>query len=367
MPAAEQVARHRVVARRRHRDAGAVDAARRAPGDPPVRRHAERLAHRPRAVLVDVDDRHQLDLRVRGVLLGVEASEVPHADHRRSQASAHFVPPCPVDRDDRDVGRVRQREHLRPVEDDRAARLDRRARGRAPRRWSGSSPGRRPGRSKRRSWVGLQAFTTTMSPFTSWPARRIVASVPSMPSTATTALPRTTTLCPMSNCPMTFATRKPKWMSAHSSGVGGRADEHALRRDDLLQIRASTRRCVMPSLSSSCGERPQQHVVAQRAAPRDDRERARIGLELAEQARLRDAAHHDGARDAGLRERLDDRFELPGVHPGDGLDDAARALRSVSPTCATATTSTPRRRARLGEEHREAAAAGDETDALHHR
>ena len=152
------------------------------------------------------------------------------------------------------------------VEHDRATRLDRQGASAHLRDGRGSSPDRRPGRSKRRSWVGLQTFTTTMSPFTSWPARRMVASVPSMPSTATTALPRTTTLCPMSNCPITFAARNPKWMSAHSSGVGGRADEHALRAGRSPADTGSTRRSRMPSLSSSCGERPEEHVVAQRAA-----------------------------------------------------------------------------------------------------
>ena len=196
------------------------------------------------------------------------------------------------------------------VEHDRAARLDRER--------AAAHLGDRPDRLRADRRAGRSAgpgSACTPSPrrcrrSPSWPARRMVASVPSMPSTATTALPRTTTLWPMSNCPMTLAARNPKWMSAHSSGVGGRADEHALGAGRSPADRASTRRCAMPSLSSSSASA--RSSTSSRSVPHArDEPRARAHrAELAEQARLGDAAHHHGAAYAGLLEGLDDRLEL---------------------------------------------------------
>ena len=109
----EQVARHRVVTRGRHRDAGAVDPA----GERAVirqRRHAERLAHRPRARRVDVDDRRQLDLRDarrtsrRGSARDGPPRRPPLAAVRSRRTSlARSTATTAMS------GRVRQREHLR--------------------------------------------------------------------------------------------------------------------------------------------------------------------------------------------------------------------------------------------------------------
>jgi len=100
------------------------------------------------------------------------------------------------------------------------------------------------------SCVGLHTLTSTMSPPASWPARRMVASVPSMPSTAITAPPRTTTLCPMSNCPITLAARKPKRMSRHSSALGGRAPSTPARGTISCRYNVDSTTAI-PSDSSS--------------------------------------------------------------------------------------------------------------------
>ena len=126
------------------------------------------------------------------------------------------------------------------------------------------------GRSKRVSCVGLHTFTTTMSPLASWPARRMVASVPSMPSTAITAPLRTTTLCPMSNCPITFAARKPKRISLHSSSLGGR--DPRTPASGTISCRYSVdSTTAIPSVSSSAASA--RSTRSSRSLPRRARSR----------------------------------------------------------------------------------------------
>ena len=291
----------------------------------------------------------QLDLRVRGVLLGVEPPEVarPRPPPRAGERSSSHLPRR--GRPPRRRCRPRRRARSSPSRssDDRAARLDRQ---RAPAHLrDGPDRLRADGRAGRSACPAsaCRPSPRTMSPFTSCPARRMVASVPSMPSTATTAPPRTTTLCPMSNCPITFAARKPKRMSAHSSGVGGRARRARRPRARSPADTASTRRPRCPRVSSSAATRPQEQVVAQRADTARATASARAsGLKLAEQARLRDAAHHDGARARRPACRASIiASSSPGVHPGDRRRRRRSSSGRVSPRCATATTSTPRRRA----------------------
>ena len=64
-----------------------------------------------------------------------------------------------------------------------------------------------------------------------------------------------------------------------------------------------------------------------------------------EQRRLADAAGHDGAVDAGVVQGADHAAELADLDPGDGVDLALPARAGVSPSWATATTSTPAARA----------------------
>ena len=82
------------------------------------------------------------------------------------------------------------------------------------------------GASKRRSWPGLLTFTTTAFSFDNCPPLRIVASVPSMASTARTVRSRTTTHWPISSRPSSFATLNPKWISSISGFRGRRLVRH---------------------------------------------------------------------------------------------------------------------------------------------
>src|SRR5262249_22754483 len=219
-PRVEEVAGDVVVAVRRDRHARTVD-----PTDERAmigeRRGAERARDGAGAPSVGIDHGDELGAGMRRVLLGMEPAEIadahdcgPEPPHRSSIMPSTATTAIPA-RSATAIISSRSRMIVEP-----ASRASARA-------WTCSRAatvaGPTAGRSKRRSCVGLQTLTRTMSPFASWPARRIVASVPSIPSTAITAPLRTTTLWPMSNCPMTFATRKPNRMSRHSSAVGARA------------------------------------------------------------------------------------------------------------------------------------------------
>jgi hypothetical protein len=71
------------------------------------------------------------------------------------------------------------------------------------------------GTSKRKSWLGLETFTSITSlPRPSSPPRRMQALVPSKASTASTVPWRTTTLWPMSSALVCLAMRKPNSASA---------------------------------------------------------------------------------------------------------------------------------------------------------
>src|SRR6185437_3676470 len=88
------------------------------------------------------------------------------------------------------------------------------------------------GTSKRMSWFGLAIFTTVNARFSveasassediRCPARSIVASVPSIASTATQAASAITTVCPMSYCARLCATPRPYSMFFFSCSVGAR-------------------------------------------------------------------------------------------------------------------------------------------------
>ena len=126
MPACEEVARHRVVARGRHGDAGAVDRARqrrgsrRTPGTPSASATEPRAAPRRCRRRPPARPRDARRTSRRGTVRGARR---PTTAARSRALTSHL--PCPFDRDDRDAGRVRQREHLLPVEHDRATRLHR--------------------------------------------------------------------------------------------------------------------------------------------------------------------------------------------------------------------------------------------------
>ena len=251
-----------------------------------------------------------------------------------------------VDRDDGDAGLVGERDHLRAVEDDRAARLDARARARAPRRCVRIVSGPTAGRSKRRSWVGLRHLHDARCR-RSRAARRAGWSrrCPRCPRRPSPSPPRTTTLWPMSKRPITLTD-----LEAEADVVpllGGRRAraEHARGRHDLVEVqrRLDDRDALALELG---GER--RAAAGRRAAcpMRADRgERARVGPDLAEEPRLRDAADHDGPVDAARCSASMMRLSSPGCTQVMRVHVRARARASVSPRCATATTSTPRRRA----------------------
>src|SRR5262249_25500486 len=111
-------------------------------------------------------------------------------------------------------------------------------------------------------------------------------------------------------------------------------------------------------------QRTQQYVIAQRPAPGDHRQGARVGLEFPEEPRLGDATHHDRTGDSGLFERLDDAVELPGVNPGDRSHGLAQAVVGLADVRHRDHADAPAASG-FGEENREATAASDEPDALH--
>ena len=68
----------------------------------------------------------------------------------------------------------------------------------------------------------------------------MVASVPSIASTATQACAATTTVCPMSNPASARATPNPYSMFRHSSSSGRALGQHALLGQQRLQKRRSS-------------------------------------------------------------------------------------------------------------------------------
>ena len=156
----EQRGSDREVRRRRHGDAGAVDAAeqRLDGGRAPARRRAPAIAAaRSRSA---VDDADQLDAGQAGVLLGVEGAEVADADDR----GAHRAQPPSA----RTPTMARSAAAARAAAHRARAAASCRPRGRArrcrPRGRRATVAGPTAGTSKRRSCPGLLTFTATAPP-----------------------------------------------------------------------------------------------------------------------------------------------------------------------------------------------------------
>ena len=262
------------------------------------------------AVAVDVDDGDEIDVGMGGVLERVEAPEIATP----TTATRSFVPRPPG------PGR-RPRPRSSPRPPARASAPGRgRSSARLDRERTAAHLGERPdrlgpiaGRSKRRSWIGFVAFTTTMSPFTSVPARRIVASVPRCLPRPDRAAADDDALADV-EAPDDLHDLEPV-TDVGPLLLGRRAcAEDAGRGNDLVEVR---RRQDDPDALGVelVGEAAQQRVVAELAAdPRDRLERTRVRHDLAEEPRLRDTADHDGARHAERAERVDERLELTRLH-----------------------------------------------------
>ena len=308
------------------------------------------------------------------VLLGVEAARgSPTPTTAARDARAHASRTLLLDRvdgDDGDAGRVGQRDHLGAIEDDRAAGLDARARGRRTSAMVRIVSGPTAGRSKRRSCVGLLTFTTTMSPFTSCAGaadRRVGALDPLDRQHRPAA--HDDALADVELPDHLGGAEAEADVAPTPRRVGARRAEHAGRGHDLVEEerRLDDRDALALELGGDAAQQDGRRAACRaredrgsaRASGRSSRKSRGLAMPPTMTARVTPRALSASMMPA----------ELAGLHPGDARARRCSSSGSVSPRCATAHDLDAVAPRRLGEEHREAAVAGDEADPLdaHHR
>ena len=171
------------------------------------------------------------------------------------------------------------------------------------------------GRSKRGSWVGF-ASLTTQAPGAIRPARRMAASVPSIASTASTARPRTTRVCPIPRAATAFASGQPKATSASCSRLARHAPVGAGRRHQLRHQQGLRQQpdAVLRQVIGDTGEDRGVVPVGQAA---QQRQRRGVGTQRRRivERELRQLAGEHRLGDAGRAQHPGDPRHLARVQP----------------------------------------------------
>ena len=226
------------------------------------------------------------------------------------------------------------------------------------------------GTSKRGSWPGFATFTTTTPrPRSARLAPRSIArSVPSTASSASTALPCTTTLWPTSSAPIAFAIGQPNATSCSCSGVGRTlpSTPAGAHRSGASSSWLRTRRpsssitcTTAPSSESSLRSRSAANAASARASGRTSSRRSH-------RKRLRHLAGQRHVGGAGRAQHLEQAVELRHVRPREGVHvSLERGIRQADePDRRHAPAGAPRAR---GELRGQVAAAGHEAERRHQR